>query len=440
MKTVTFCAIVLCLTLVTAVAPAGMVPKRSVLDNGLILLTSEQRALPMVSIELLINAGSVYDGAKQEGLANLTARLLKYGTKQRTALQISETLDFIGAGLETGCGQDVASISVTILKKDLAKGLELLADILTASAFPQGEIDRQKQEIIASIRAREEDPGAVAQRTFAAALFPASPYGRLVEGSEASVKNLQQTSLRAFFARYYRPNRSIMAVVGDVSEQEIAQALNQAFRGWNKGEPSGQPSAPAKIGGPQLLRVNRDLTQANIILGHNGVTRGNPDYYATQVMNYILGGGDFSSRAMDSIRNERGLAYSVYSFFSAQKNHGTFQFVMQTKNETAQEAIRIANDEIRRIREEPVSEQELNDAKDYLIGSFPLRYDTNRKVASFLAQVEYFQLGLDYPDRYDDLIRKVSRADVQRVAKQYLHPDKFITVIVGNQQKLGEKK
>lgn len=429
-----------CSTFYMTSAHAGMVPKRSVLNNGLVLLTSEQRALPMVSIELLIDAGSRYDGANQEGLANLTAKLLTYGTKRRTAVQISETLDFLGASLETSSGEDVASISLTILKKDLATGLELLADILTASAFPPAEIDRQKQEIIASIKAREEDPGAVAQRTFAAALFPASPYGRLIEGTEASVKELQQKSLKEFYARYYRPNRSIMAVVGDVSEQEISQALNQALRGWNKGEPSGQPLVPAKIGAPQLLRVNRDLTQANIIMGHNGVPRGNPDYYAIQVMNYILGGGGFSSRVMDSIRNERGLAYSVYSYFSAEKSHGSFQFVMQTKNETAQEAIRIAKEEIQRIRERPVSEQELNDAKDYLIGSFPLRFDTNRKVASFLAQVEFFQLGLDYPERYGDLIRKVSRADVQRVAKQYLEPEKVITVIVGNQGKIGEKK
>jgi len=429
-----------CSTFYMTSAHAGMVPNRSVLNNGLVLLTSEQRALPMVSIELLIDAGSRYDGANQEGLANLTAKLLTYGTKRRTAVQISETLDFLGASLETSSGEDVASISLTILKKDLATGLELLADILTASAFPPAEIDRQKQEIIASIKAREEDPGAVAQRTFAAALFPASPYGRLVEGTEASVKGLQQKSLKEFYARYYRSNRSIMAVVGDVSEQEISQALNQALRGWNKGEPSGQPLVPAKIGAPQLLRVNRDLTQANIIMGHNGVPRGNPDYYAIQVMNYILGGGGFSSRVMDSIRNERGLAYSVYSYFSAEKSHGSFQFVMQTKNETAQEAIRIAKEEIQRIREQPVSEQELNDAKDYLIGSFPLRFDTNRKVASFLAQVEFFQLGLDYPERYGDLIRKVSRADVQRVAKQYLEPEKVITVIVGNQRKIGEKK
>ena len=154
-------------------------------------------------------------------------------------------------------------------------------------------------------------------------------------------------------------------------------------------------------------------------------------------MNYILGGGGFSSRAMDSIRNERGLAYSVYSYFGAEKSHGTFQFVMQTKNENAAEAIRLAREEIRRMREEPVSEAELNDAKDYLTGSFPLRFDTNRKVAGFLGQVEFYELGLDYPDRYVDLIRKVSRADVQRVAREHLIPEKLLTVIVGNQQKIG---
>ena len=156
-------------------------------------------------------------------------------------------------------------------------------------------------------------------------------------------------------------------------------------------------------------------------------------------MNYILGGGGFASRTLDSIRNERGLAYSVYSYFSAEKGHGTFELVMQTKNETALEAIRIAKAEIRRMREELVTEEELSDAKDYLTGSFPLRFDTNRKVANFLAQVEYFQLGLDYPERYPDLIRKVTRKDVQRVAQTYLKPETLITVIVANQKKIGDQ-
>src|SRR5687768_6715952 len=145
-----------------ATTMSAMVPQRSVLDNGLILLTSEQRTLPMVSIELLIDAGSRHDGAKQEGLANLTAILLTYGTTQRTALQISEALDFIGASLSVSCGEDLASVSMTVLKKDLGTGLELLAEVLTMSSFPQEEIDRQKPAIIAGIRAKEEDPGDIA--------------------------------------------------------------------------------------------------------------------------------------------------------------------------------------------------------------------------------------------------------------------------------------
>jgi zinc protease len=417
----------------------GMVPKRTVLNNGLVLLTSEQRALPMVSIELLIESGSRHEPAEQAGLANLTARLLTQGTQKRSAVQISEALDFMGASLSASCGEDVATVSMTILKKDLAAGLDLLAEVLTQASFPPVEIDRQKQAVIASIRARQEDPGAVAGTAFAAALFPKSPYGRPVEGTEATVKLVQQKALQDFYARHYRPNRAIIAVVGDVAEKEIAEALSKAMKGWSKGAAGAKPAAPAQIGQPQVVQVKKDLTQANIMLGHNGVARGNPDYYAMQVMNYILGGGGFSSRAMDSIRNERGLAYSVYSYFAAEKSHGSFQFVMQTKNETAAEAIRIAKDEMRRMREQPVEERELSDAKDYLIGSFPLRFDTNRKVAGFLAQVEYYELGLDYPERYNGLIGKVTREDVARVAKQYLRPDDLITVVVGNATKPATK-
>lgn len=418
-------------------AQAAMVPKRSVLGNGLVLLTSEQRSLPTVSIELLIDAGARHESAEHAGLALLTSKLLTDGTAKRNALQISETLDFIGAGLDTGCGDDLATISMTILKKDLGVGLQLLGEILTGASFPVAEIDRQKQAILASIRAKQEDPGTVASETFAAALFPGSAYGRPVEGTEASVKRLDRKRVQEFFQRYYRPNRTIMSVVGDVSEQEIGAALDQMFKNWVKGEASKPPAPPAQNDGARTLRVDKDLTQANIILGHGGVPRSHPDYYAIQVMNYILGGGGFSSRAMESIRNERGLAYSVYSYFGAEKSYGTFQFVMQTKNESAVEAVRLAREEIRRMRDELVSEVELSDAKDYLTGSFPLRFDTNRKVAAFLGQVEFYQLGLDYPDRYGDFIRKVNRADVQRVARQHLSPEGLITVVVGNQKKIN---
>jgi zinc protease len=405
----------------------------------MVLLASEQKTLPIVSIQLLIDGGARYDAPKQEGVANLTAKLLTYGTHRRSAIQISETLDFIGANLSTNCGNDLATVSLTLLKKDLATGLELLAEILTSATFPEDEIERQKQSVLALLRAREENPGDIAERRFAELLYPNSPYGRRPEGTETSVRSIQQKSLKEFYERHYRPNRAIMAVVGDVSQQEITQAINRAFRSWNQGQPRGAPLPPSQVGSAQIARTNKDLTQANIVMGHGGVPRRNPDYYAIQVMNYILGGGDFSSRLMESIRNQRGLAYSVYSYFAAEKSHGTFELVMQTKNETAQEAIGIVKEEIRRIREQPVDEQELNDAKEYLTGSFPLRLDTNQKVAAFLAQVEYFELGLDYPERYPALIRKVTAEDVQRVARQYLHPEKLITVIVGALKKIADK-
>jgi zinc protease len=316
--------------------------------------------------------------------------------------------------------------------------LELLAEILTEASFPAEEIERRKQAIIAAIRATEEQPGNIAEKRFYQALYPKSPFGRPVEGTEASVKTLPRTSVSAFYQRYYRPNRTIMAVVGDITHEEIVRAIEQAFRSWPKGEPTEPPLIPASTGSEQTIRVNRELTQANIILGHLGVGRENPDYYAIQVMNYILGGGGFSSRVMDSIRNERGLAYSVYSYFPAEKGRGSFQLVMQTKNDSAREAIRVATEEMRRIQEKPVTEEELNDAKDYLIGSFPLRFDTNQKVANFLALIEYYDLGLDFRDRYPELIRKVTREDVQQAAKRYLFPEKLIIVVVGNQEKIRD--
>ncbi len=423
----------------SGVGQTAVTPHRSVLSNGMVLLTSEQRTLPMVSIEMLIHAGARYDAPKQDGLANLTAELITEGTKRRTALQISESLDFLGASLSARSGEDLASVSLTVLKKDLPAGLELLAEVLTNAVFPLEEIERQKQAVIASIRAKQEQPGEIADMRFTAAVFPQTRYGRPVEGTETSVKAIPQASLREFYQRHYRPNRSIMAIVGDISHEEMIEALNRAFRSWKQGEPPPKPLALPAAPEIGTIRVNKDLTQANLILGQRGVGRENPDYYALQVMNYILGGGGFSSRAMDSIRNQRGLAYSVYSYFSAEKGRGTFQFVMQTKNETALQAIDIAKEEIRRIRQGPVSEAELNDAKDYLTGSFPLRFDTMGKVANFLAQVEYFELGLDYTERYPDLIRKITIDDVSRVAQKYLEPEKMITVMVGNQTIIAEK-
>jgi len=414
--------------------------QRSALENGLVVLTSEQKSLPMITFNLLIEAGSRYDPPGRAGLANLTARLLTYGTQGRTALQIAEVLDFTGATLSTGSSEEAAVVTMTLLKKDLDTGLDLLAEILTAATFPSEEIERQRQSVLATIKAKQDDPGEIAQEKFTEALFPLSPYGRPVEGTEESVKRIDRDGVGEFYRSFYRPERGILAVVGDISHQEMVERLARAFRAWRRGSAGREGPEEPEPGPATLIQIHKDLTQANIIIGHEGVSRGHPDYYAIQVMNYILGGGGFSSRLMDSVRNERGLAYSVYSGFYSEKNFGTFQISMQTRNESAQEAMRVATEEIRRLREEGVSPEELQAAKDYVIGSFPLRLDTNRRIAGFLAQAEYFQLGLDYPDQYPELIRRVTEEDVLRVARRYLKPERLIVVVVANQEKTGLKK
>ena len=185
------------------------------------------------------------------------------------------------------------------------------------------------------------------------------------------------------------------------------------------------------------LKLDRDLTQSTIIMGHEGPLRTNPDHYAIRVMNQILGGGDLTSRLGEAIRNRRGLAYSVYSYFVAGRNAGRFQMAMQTRNESAREAIEVARAEIERMRRDGVTAEELQDAKSYLTGSFALGLETNDDIADFLGQVEYLGLGLDYVDRYPDMIRKVTREDILRVARKYLQPEKLILVVVGNLEKAG---
>ncbi len=284
---------------------AGPRAQRTVLNNGLALLTSDQRNLPMVTLELLIKAGSRYDPAGQEGIANLTSRLLTYGTRQRSALQISEELDFIGARLRTRCRNNQVTVNLTLLKKDLDVGLHLFAEILTDSIFPPNEIQRLKNSVVAAIQSKRENARAIARETFIATLYPDSPHGRPVEGSEGSVTTIDRSHIKSFFQNYYRPNRSILAVVGDVTREEIEEKLNQSMKGWKKGShPTDSPIA-MHLALATTIRVDRHLTQPNIMVSHTGISRGHPDYYAVYVMNHILGDGGLSSRLVHAIRIKR---------------------------------------------------------------------------------------------------------------------------------------
>ena len=428
--------LLLCLLLgPCAAASAAMNAQRETLPNGMVLVTSEQPALPIVSVRLLIRAGSRYDPGSRHGLANLTSRLLTRGTPSRDAMDVSGLVEGMGAHFWADCGRELATLNLNILKKDLDTGLALMGEVLTAASFPEKEVSRTKQSLAASIRARQDRPNAVAREAFRGALYPDSFYGRPVEGSEDTVRGLDRSSVVDFHRRHYRPDRTILVAVGDITHEEIREKLTQALATWKPA--AGKPDAAVTLRPPKRapVKVDRNLAQSTIVMGHEGPLRADPDHYAIRVMNLILGGGSLSSRLGDSIRNERGLAYSVYSYFVAGRNAGRFQMAMQTRNESAREAMSVARAEIERIRRDGVTEDELRDAKSYLIGSFPLGLETNDDVADFLGQVEYLGLGLDYADRYPDLIRGVTAEDVLRAARTHLQPEKLIVVVVGDLEK-----
>jgi len=431
--------VTLALTLGPVPAPAAPIAHREVLPNGIVLLVAERPGVPIVAARVFVRAGAAFEPAERAGLANLTGALLTRGTAKRTGPELDSAIEFVGGSLEAGASRDGLTASLSVLKRDLTLGLDLLSEVVLGPTFPQEELKRKVAQIQAAIKRSEEDPNTVAARAMARLVYPNHPYGRPVEGTADSVKQVDRSGLLDFHRKYYRPNHAILTVVGDVSHTEVVERLGKALRPWEKGGASGAPPARPAAGAPTVVKINKDLTQANIVLGHEGVPRGHPDYYAIQVMNYVLGGGGFSSRLMESVRNQRGLAYSVYSAFEPEKYAGSFQIVMQTKNESANEAIRVALEEVRKMREQGAGEEELKAAKDYLVGSFPLRLDTNRKVAAFLSQVEFFGLGLDYPERYPNIIRAVTREEVLRVAKRYLQPEKLIIVVVADQTKADIK-
>ncbi len=413
-------------------ASAAALGHRETLPNGIVLLVSEQRAVPIVTVSMLIQAGSILDPPDKPGVANLMAELVTQGTKTRTAPQISEAIEFVGGSLSVEAGQELTTISLSLPSKDLDVGLDLMADVLLHPIFAQADVDRKKQEVIAGIKRNQEDPATVSWQAFLALVYGSNPYGHPVEGTEASVPTITRDDLVQFHSAYVRPNRTILAVVGDVSLPDLKRRLDARLTAWAAGGPAlTRPPKAAPLSQKVERTIQREITQANINLGSLGITRDNPDYYPVRVMNYLLGGG-FNSFLIAKIREEKGWAYDVGSDFGSGKYTGEFSVSMQTKNEVAQDAINEALAQIRRIRDQPVSDQDLKDAKAYLTGSFPLRLDTSKKIAGMLATIEYYGLGLDYVDRYPALINGVTAADVQRVAQKYLDPEKYALAVVAD--------
>ena len=430
-----FLTLLLVLFVNAATAVAEIAPKKIVMKNGLTVFLIERHSLPIISIVALVKSGSINDPRDKAGVANLTASLLDEGTENRTSAQISEEIDFIGASLNLSAGKDFTVAQTKVLTKDVEKGFDILSDILLHPRFDPQEMERVRNLILGSIHAEKDDPMVVAGRSFNKLIFGDHPYRNPVDGIADTVKIIRREDLISFYQTYYSPHNTILSIVGDLTEKEAVRWVNLYFSKW-----ANQPALPSSIDrpSPAMLQpkkidiIDKATMQSSIIMGHLGINRENPDFFPVVVMNYILGEGGFASRLMQSIRDNQGLVYSVYSSFGVHRQPGSFAISLQTKTGNANKAIAAVVDEVKRIRTEGVTDVELSEAKAYLTGSFPLRLDTTDKLASILATVGFYDLGLDYFTDYPKQIGKVTREDILRVAQKYLHPDQLTLVVVGN--------
>lgn len=435
-----FAAVLIFATLAFTAESFAIDIEKQTLLNGLKVFHAERKSLPIVVLTLLIKTSSLDESDEKAGTASLTAKLLTEGTANRGAMQISEEIDFLGASLGAGAGKDYTTVSLGVLKKDLQKGFALFADIFLRPSFPEEELKRKKDQLKGMLKRQEDEPGFVADRAFIREVFGSHPYGRLTEGSVESIDRITRQDLADFYKSNYRPDNALLTVAGDISKAELDTLIDRHFKGWQSVGIAALSThkAPENMQRhtPKVVVIDKDITQANIILGHAGIAREDPDYYAVSVMNYILGGGGFASRLMKIVRDDMGLAYSIHSSFSGNKYPGAFEVEVQTKNESADVVVKEILKQLQRMRSEYVSEQELSDAKDYLTGSFPRRLETTSKIVDFISAVQFFNLGDDYIQKYPYYIKSVTKEDVRRVAEKYLNPESYVLVLVGRQSEM----
>jgi zinc protease len=429
--TVRFLSVIILLLLAFPAHAAGPLAEREILPDRAVLLVAERPAIPIVVLRVSVPAGSVHDPADGLGLANLTATLLTRGTTRRSGPELDRAIEFVGGSLEAGAGRDGATVTLSVLKKDLSLGLDLLAEVLQQPVFPPDELARKVADIQGALRRSEQSPETLAGRALGPMIFPGHPYGRPSAGTIESVGKLTREQVVAFYRLHYRPDGASIVAVGDVTVAEIRQALMQRLSGWSA-PPSALPPVPkpAPTARAETRTIKRDLSQTTVLLGRPSIRQDDPDYFPLAVATYVLGGGS-ASRLYTRVREERGLAYSVYSTVQPGRYGSSYVVSLQTRTDSVALAVQLVREEMARIGREPIAEAELELAKSYLIGSFPLRLDTSGKLAGFLGAVEENGLGLDYPDRYRERIGRVTVADVRRVAAKYLDPGTFSSVMVG---------
>lgn len=392
----------------------------------------ENHDLPMLDISVEFAAGSGMDTPSQSGRAHLVRHMLSLGAGGLSEDKIATALADVGAQLNSHFDRDRAGVALRTLSsnREQKQALDILARIIQYPEFPQDVLMREKERIVLSIKESSTKPDYIAERELMKMLYGNHPYGLNEMGEIDTVNTLQRQDLLAFYRSYYVAGNAVIAIIGDVNRLEaaaIAESLTEKLS--SEGQKAEIP--PVEIPTAEVKKIVHPATQSHIQMAYPGLRRGDPDYFPLLVGNHILGGGGFVSRLMEGIRQQQGLAYSVYSFFSPFKQQGPFQIGLQTKKEQSEEAFVLTEKILKDFVDSGPTEKELVAAKQNIIGGFPLRIDSNSKILSFLSMIGFYHLPLSYLTDYLAAVEAVTTEQIHQAFQRRIRPDGMVAVIVG---------
>lgn len=406
-------------------------------QNGAKVFFIETHAIPVLDISLTFDAGSRFDTENKVGLAGLTQMMLSKGIKKSTGkayseAEISDAFADIGAEKSESIDVDKSSIYLRTLSDKAPIAIELIARMIAEPSFPISPLERDKARLISSIKDALTKPEPIASRAFKKALYGVNPYG--FSATPETIQSISRADIVRFYERFYTANRLTIAIVGDATRenaQQIAETLSQRLANREEDIKPMHVSLPV---GTETY-ISHPATQSHILIGMPALKKGDPDFFALTVGNYVLGGGVFASRLMNEVREKRGFAYSIHSYFDGRLDLGPFVINLQTKKEQTQEALTVVKDVLHTFLKEGITDEELQAAKSNLIESFPLNMDTNAKLLSFATTIGYYGLPLDYWDTWIDHVKAVSKEDVKEAFARKLNEKNLSTVIVGTNAK-----
>ncbi|MCA1796567.1 MAG: insulinase family protein [Geobacteraceae bacterium] len=416
-------------------------PDKISLENGIRMFHQNNAELPLVEITLMVGVGRSVENATNTGLMQLFARALANGgTRKIPASEFDAMLDALAINLNVDTGPYTTTLQMSVMREDLQKGMELLSKLVRTPGFDSERFETARQQLIEQVRRRLDNPGAIAEQLMLEQLYPDHPLGR--KPTLETLGSIKRTDLLQLHQRYFGPANMYVAISGDIDGDAATQLVDANFASWKQKVKCAEVPALKELSGGvefgPLIVAQRPLSQTTIRLVERGIKRDNPDVYAVEIMNYILGGGGFNSRLMREIRSNRGLAYSVFSHFSVGRRlQGAFFAGCETKAESVAEAVGLFASIMQEMREEGVTEEELQLAKQSQINSFVFRFENPHSLVTKIMEYDFYGYPEDYLTRYREHIRKVTAQDVQRVAKKYLHPERQAVILVGD---IGEEE